>query len=185
MNLYIRYFDEEAVVATVTDAYNFLSNVVGEQLSSKHLQQLQEYHDSDITFTKRFKVRPRVYFVAIKTDAETIEQFKERGRQIAEEKAAKSEYSEQPTAQAREEVMQAAGWYEGSITFKRVLLNEKTGKNEYIDTDFSARVKATSAADLYAKMCNYLLSRDDVDSRSQMPSIKGRRFRYSYLGESI
>ena len=72
------------------------------------------------------------------------------------------------------------GWYEGVIDFKRVLLVPGTGKFQYRDTHFMARVKAESGIDCYNRIVEHLQER--VDNRSQFPSAKGKNFKFRYLG---
>jgi hypothetical protein len=74
------------------------------------------------------------------------------------------------------------GWYEGTMCFKRVVRNNATGKFNYIDTTFVARVKAHSPMECYERIIDHLRTRSDVDQRSQYPSVKGKNFRYTYLG---
>ena len=72
------------------------------------------------------------------------------------------------------------GWYEGSINFKRVSLVPGTGKFQYRDTLFVARVKAMSGLDCYNRIVDHLRGR--VDERSQFPSAKGKNYHFRYLG---
>lgn len=72
------------------------------------------------------------------------------------------------------------GWYEGEIDFKRVLQVPGTGKFQYRDTRFVARCKANSGLECYNRIVDYLRQR--VDSRSQFPSVKGKNFKFHYLG---
>ena len=74
------------------------------------------------------------------------------------------------------------GWYEGDILFKRVVPIPGTGKFQYKDTRFKARCKAHSVQECYNRIVEHLRSRQDVDPRSQFPSIKGKNFTCSYLG---
>ena len=74
------------------------------------------------------------------------------------------------------------GWYEGSIDFKRVSLIPGTGKFQYRDTQFVARVKANSGMECYERIVDHL--RDRVDERSQFPSAKGKNFKFRYLGKA-
>ena len=74
------------------------------------------------------------------------------------------------------------GWYEGIIDFKRVLLVPGTGKFQYKDTQFVARVKAISGMDCYERIIDHL--REKVDERSQFPSAKGKNFKFRYLGKA-
>lgn len=178
MNLYVRYFDEERIVATPEDAYQFLCQATNEHLDEYHLEQLQEYASSSVNFTKRFKIRSRVYYVAIKTDVATLEEFKQRGQQMKQEHA--DTVSEKKVV-ANVLTEEKPGWYEGKIIFKRVVFNVDSNKNEYVDTEFVAKAKARSPQHLYERICDYLHSRPDMDPRSQMPSIKGKNFQYKYL----
>ncbi len=72
------------------------------------------------------------------------------------------------------------GWYEGVIDFKRVLMVPGTGKFQYRDTRFAARVKANSGMECYERIVDHL--RERVDDRSQFPSAKGKNFKFRYLG---
>jgi hypothetical protein len=74
------------------------------------------------------------------------------------------------------------GWYEGMLEFKRVLLVPGTGKFQYRDTQFAARVKAISGMDCYERIVDHL--RERVDERSQFPSAKGKNFKFRYLGKA-
>ena len=74
------------------------------------------------------------------------------------------------------------GWYEGEVNFKRVVINPQTGKFDYKDTSFIARLKARSAQDCYNRIIDHLRNRPDIDPRSQFPSPKGKNYRYTYLG---
>ena len=82
--------------------------------------------------------------------------------------------------QGRDRAYEREGWYEGQLTFKRVVLIPATGKHEYRDTRFVARCKALSGVDCYNRVVDYL--RQHVDNRSQFPSAKGKNFQFSYLG---
>ena len=72
------------------------------------------------------------------------------------------------------------GWSEGVLDFKRVLLVPGTSKFQYRDTHFVARLKAASGLDCYNRIVDHLSQR--VDPRSQFPSVKGKNFRFTYLG---
>lgn len=184
MNLYVRYFDFETVVEGADTAYQFLCEAVGEALDIKFLDSLREYVDSDIMFTKRIKYKAHCYFIVIKTDTQNIEEFKERGKLMAQEKQ-----SVEPNAIMSEKEAYAAmfskenpGWYETSMLFRRVVLNEQTGKNEYVDVEFAVRQKAHNIKEAYDRMIAYVKGREDVDKRSQLPSIKSTNFNYKFLG---
>lgn len=177
MNLYLRYFDRETLVSTVDDAIEFLSSIEEIEMNPLLEEDIRAYVASDVFYPKRYKIHPRVYFIIIKTDAATMQDFKEKkALHPAEENKAK------PVAPALVRLTEECyGWYEGMLEFKRVLLVPGTGKFQYRDTQFSARVKAISGMDCYQRIVDYL--RERVDDRSQFPSAKGKNFKFRYLGK--
>ena len=179
MNLYIRYFDDEAVVSNIDDAFAFISTFRNFQMTPQFMEDFRQYVESSMPYPKRYKVQTRLYFIVIKTTANSLEEFKANGKN-----------KELETATAQPEFKHShndrfsianPGWYEASMKFKRVVVNE-AGKCDYIDTDFTARVKAYSPQDCYDRIIEFLRSRDDLDQRSQYPSVKGKNFTYTFLG---
>lgn len=176
MNLYIRYFDKETLVHDVDDAIDFLSSIPEIGMDMDLEEDIREYAASSVYYPKRYKVRPRVYFIVIKTEAATMLDFKQK-------KALRSDIVEHKDPVPSTLVKlneQNPGWYEGSLDFKRVILVPATGKYEYRDTHFVAQCKANSAMECYVRLVDYLRTR--VDSRSQFPSAKGKSFKFKYLG---
>ncbi len=178
MNLYLRYFDSEILVHTVDEAIDFLSGIEEIGMNPTLENDIRQYASSDIYYPKRYKIRPRVYFIVIKTEAATMDDFKNKKalRAPSADNADKPMVSPVLTrlTEKRE------GWYEGSVDFKRVLLVPGTGKFEYRDTHFVARCKAESGMDCYNRIIDNLRQR--VDPRSQFPSAKGKNFQFEYLG---
>ncbi|MBR0361582.1 MAG: hypothetical protein IIX35_04370 [Paraprevotella sp.] len=179
MNLYIRYFDEECVVNSAEEAFDFLSSLSGVTLDEAMMNDLREYIESPMPYPKRYKVRPRVYFIVIKTTATTLAEFKMNGGkgQVIEGMVTEGANSTAST--------DLPGWYEGEILFKRVIPIPGTGKFQYQDTHFKARCKAHNPQECYDRIVEHLRSRQDVDMRSQFPSIKGKNFTCSYLGMNL
>ena len=181
MNLYIRYFDKETLVYNADEAVDFLCSIPEIGMTPQLEADIREYAESDVYYPKRYKVRPRVYFIVIKTEAATMSDFKQK-------KALRPVNNGQQGVEKRDAVMpvvtrlneERQGWYEGSLDFKRVVMVPATGKHEYRDTHFVARCKAESGLDCYNRIVEHL--RDRVDSRSQFPSAKGKNFKFKYLG---
>lgn len=177
MNLYIRYFDKEILVDNVDDAIAFLADIPEIGMNPVLEEDIRNYCASEVFYPKRYKVRPRVYFIIIKTDAPTMNDFKEK-RAVHPP----LDKIEKPVAPAlvrlNEELF---GWYEGALDFKQILLVPGTGKFQYRDTHFVAHCKAMSGMDCYNRIVEYLRGR--VDERSQFPSAKGKNFKFRYLGE--
>ncbi len=181
MNLYLRYFDRETLVSNVDEALDFLRTIDDIHVTPELEADLRDFVKSDVYFPKRYKVRSHVYFIIIKTAAETMLDFKQK-------KALRSGNNRVP-AEGRASVDLAVnrlaeekdGWYEGELNFKRVVMIPATGKHEYRDTLFVARCKASSGQDCYNRIVEHL--RDRVDYRSQFPSAKGKNFKFKYLGQ--
>ena len=180
MNLYLRYFDRETLVTTVDEAIEFLANIEEVGMNPDLEADIRDYAANDVFYPKRYKIRPRVYFIVIKTEAATMQDFK----------AKKAVHPIAPEGHERSAATSAIvrlneehpGWYEGEMDFKRVLQVPGTGKFQYRDTSFVARVKALSGMDCYNRIVEHL--RERVDSRSQFPSAKGKNFRFVYLGRA-
>ena len=175
MNLYLRYFDREILVTNVDDAIAFLAEIeeIGMNAALEH--DIRDYVASDVLYPKRYKVRPRVYFIIIKTDAATMQDFKDKK---GTHPVANIPKPAPAIVRLNEE---RYGWYEGTIDFKRVQMVPGTGKFQYRDTRFVACCKAESGLECYNRIVDHLLGR--VDPRSQFPSAKGKNFKFRYLGD--
>ena len=180
MNLYLRYFDRETLVGTVDEALDFLAEIEEIGLDEELANDIRNYVASNIFYPKRYKVRPRIYFIIIKTEAATMQDFKDKKAVHPSSSPTANERSASPVINKLTAVR--FGWYEGVLDFKRVLLVPGTGKFQYRDTHFVARVKAESGIDCYTRIVEHLQER--VDSRSQFPSAKGKNFKFRYLGQT-
>ena len=69
MNLYLRYFDQEAFATNVDQAIDFLKSIPEIGMDESLEADVRDYAASDVCYPKRYKVRPRVYFIVIKTTA--------------------------------------------------------------------------------------------------------------------
>lgn len=180
MNLYIRYFDLEVLVNSVSKAVDFLSSIPEIDVDEFLVSDLTQYYKSNMPYPKRYKVRGRIYFIVIKTTAESLEEFKlnasNAARSIKEDANMRKEAEENNIRKFQ------PGWYAAGILFRRVVQMPHDGKCQYFDTDFRVRLKATSIQDCYDRICDHLRNRHDVDVRSQLPSIKGKNFSCQYLG---
>ena len=177
MNLYIRYFDSEVLVNNADEAIDFLSAIDDIAMNPILEKDIRDYVASDVYYPKRYKIRPRVYFIIIKTEASTMRDFKEKKAvRTAEGQNGKSTA---PVLLTLNEPRY--GWYEGAILFKRVQQVPGTSKFQYRDTSFVARLKASSGMDCYNRIVAHLSER--VDRRSQFPSAKGKNFKFQFLGK--
>lgn len=141
---------------------------------------VRAYAESDVFYPKRYKIRSHVYFIVIKTMAQTMLDFKQKKAvhsSLSKQMADKNNMGDMVINRLNEIRL---GWYEGELDFKRVVVIPSTGKHEYRDTKFVAQCKAESGIECYSRIVDYLRTR--VDNRSQFPSAKGKNFRFKYLG---
>ncbi|UKK49271.1 hypothetical protein L6475_04760 [Prevotella sp. E9-3] len=176
MNLYLRYFDKETLVSSADEALDFLCSIGEIDITPDLENDIREYAASDVFFPKRYKIRPRVYFIIIKTEAATMADFKEK-RAVRPAPNNEKGRANSTVMKLNEE---RDGWYEGTIDFKRVQMVPGTGKFQYRDTHFVAVVRAISGIDCYNRIVEHLRQR--VDDRSQFPSAKGKNFKFRYMG---
>lgn len=179
MNLYIRYFEQETVVESYDDAIEFLKSIPDINVDKYIKDDLYAYLKSDMPYPKRYKTHQRCYFIVIKTMAKSLDEFKanaHNNQPVASQVQSEKDY--QLTIINKE----LPGWYEVSLMFRRVITDPDTGKCGYRDTDFVVRLKGMSIRDCYDHVIDYLKSREDIDPRSQFPSIKNRNFTCTYLG---
>lgn len=180
MNLYLRYFDKETLVHNVDEAIDFLRSIQEIGVDAELEADIRNYAASDVFYPKRYKVRQRIYFIIIKTTAETMLDFKQKKAVRPMGPAGGMDRRDLAASAVTRLTEVRPGWYEGSLDFKRVVMIPSTGKHEYRDTHFVAQCKAESGMDCYNRIVEHL--RDRVDGRSQFPSAKGKCFHFKYLG---
>ena len=190
MNIYARYFDQDVLVHGVDELIDFLSSIPEIPINERLVDDVRAYVESDMPYPKRYKIRPRVYFILIKTSAETMEEFKAHRKDEAinegttpvkntEQLINKKEIKAAQLAEERE------GWYLVTMLFKRVIQIAATAKFRYQDTTFQAYIRARSGNECFTRMIEHLKNRSEVDPRSQFPSAKGTNFNFEYIGETL
>jgi hypothetical protein len=181
MNLYVRFYDGEAVVSSVDELIESLKDFgVPESLfDDEFVEEIYDFVNSKVVHPRRFRVTPRQYFILIKTTVSTLDEFKSNAKSSAENLAVHKVDKVSLLNETN------PGWYEGAITFKRVVYSPRLNRFQYKDTMFKARVKAQSGIDCYNRIVEHLQNRQEVDPRSQFPSAKGRNFSYVYIGENL
>ena len=184
MNLYVRYFDHEYLATSIDDALDFLRTIDEIKLESNAASRISTFLSSSNLYPFRLKVSYSNYVLFLKTEATTIEQFKEEQELRKEQKNERT----MTMAERKKNILDAlneqkVGWWEAGLMFKRVLIIPETGKCKYVDTPFRVRLKANSAMDAYNRIIDHLQNRPEVDPRSQFPSAKSEKFEYRFLGE--
>lgn len=192
MNIYARYFNQDTLVHNVDELVAFLSSIPDIPVNQHLIDDIHNYVESDLPYPKRYKIRPRVYFILIKTMAETMEDFKARRKDFEEASNGLNKVSgvvgtlvnrkEAKTARLAEE---REGWYLCTMNFKRVIQIAVTAKFRYQDTSFVVYVYAHSGQECYDRIVTHLKNRPEIDLRSQFPSARGANFTFEYAGKEL
>lgn len=193
MNIYARYFDQEALVYSYEELMDFLSSIPEIPVDQRLADDVRAYIESDMPYPRRYKIRPRIYFILIKTPAQTMEEFKSKhNKDTNPPQYTPSNIGRTNEAPLNKKDIKMAflaqeryGWYLGTITFKRVIQIANTTKFRYQDTTFSAYVRANSGNECYLKLIEHLKNRPEVDLRSQFPSARGSNFTCEYVGNTL
>ena len=184
MSIYARYFDQERLVNTADELIDFLASISEIVVTPQLEQDVRSYVESDIPYPKRYKVRPRVYFILIKSNATTMAEFRANHRkQNALQEGLQSENNKDERQQQLS--IEQPGWYKCRLAFKRVIQIPETLKFQYQDSDFEAYIKAGSPLECYNRVLDYLQTRQDIDTRSQYPSARNNSFSFEYIGTSL
>lgn len=181
MNIYARYFDQEILAYNLDELIDFLVSIPEIPVTQEMIDDIAQYVEGDMPYPKRYKIRPRVYFILIKTTAQSMQEFKSNKKPVMPV-TSDNDFKGKKSNQL---LVEQFGWYRGELTFKRVLQIPGTAKFQYQDTLFSAYVKAHNGMECYNRMLSYIKQRQDVDMRSQFPSAKGSNFNFEYCGESM
>lgn len=192
MNIYARYFDEDVLVHSFDELMAFLKSIPEIPVNANLESDIRAYVESDMPYPKRYKIRPRVYFILIKTTAQTIQEFKnnrkDAGNAGSADNGPRDIKGTEPMLSKKEiRMAQLAeehfGWYLCSILFKRVIQIGATNKFQYQDTPFKVYVQAHSGNECYNRIVEHLKRRPEIDTRSQYPSARGSNFGFEYVGE--
>lgn len=185
MNLFIRYFDHETLATNIDEAIEFLHTIDEIKMDNSVANRIQAFMESANLYPFRLKVSYSNYVLFLKTEAATIEEFKEMEQLRKQQKADGIIPSIADRKKTILDILneENPGWYEGSILFKRVVQIPETNKFQYKDTRFTARVKANSPMDCYNRIIAHLQDREEIDPRSQFPSAKSSNYEYKYLCE--
>lgn len=187
MNLYVRFFDYEALVPDEESVLDFLATIPQIRIECISEKKLHKFLEGDSRYPFKGKVDDRNYYLVIKTEAATLEEFLKAQEEINQHPVGsmRKSASEAPRYESRESALSAEcyGWYEAGLVFKRAMPGNENRKFQYVDTPFRVRLKANSGLDCYNRIVEHLKARPEVDSRSQYPSVKGRNFDFHLLEE--
>ena len=184
MNLYVRYFEHDTLATNMEEVVAFLESLKEVKVDDSVINKIISFQNSSNLYPYRLKVGYNNYVLFLKTEANTLEEFKELERIRNQQKADGTYIAEKKKSVLDKLNEPLEGWYEATLLFKRVILIPETNKFQYRDTRFRAKLKASSPMDCYNRVVNHLRNRQDVDSRSQFPSAKSNNFIYQFLDEN-
>ena len=184
MNLYVRYFEHDTLATNMEEVVAFLESLKEVKVDDSVINKIISFQNSSNLYPYRLKVVYTNYVLFLKTEANTLEEFKELERIRNQQKADGTYIAEKKKSVLDKLNEPLEGWYEATLLFKRVILIPETNKFQYRDTRFRAKLKASSPMDCYNRVVNHLRNRQDVDSRSQFPSAKSNNFIYQFLDEN-
>ena len=75
MNLYVRFFDYEALVPDEDGVLDFLSTIPQIRMDSISEKKLHKFLEGDSRYPFKGKIDDRNYYLVIKTEEETLEAF--------------------------------------------------------------------------------------------------------------
>ncbi len=202
MNLYARYFSHDVLATNMDEVVSFLSAINEINVDQTAINRIQTFWESNNSYPFRLKVSFSNYVLFLKTEAQTLQEFKileqqhkavakSNGKagnnQVATNSNRGTEAPQQPAVSERKRTIEnlnepQEGWYEATMYFKRVVQNPITNKCQYKDTRFKVRLKAASVMDCYNRIIDHLHNRQEIDQRSQFPSVKSNNFEYHFLG---
>ncbi len=182
MNLYVRYFDNETLATNIDEVITFLKTINEIHVDDNVIGRIINFAESDGTYPFRLKVSYSNYILFLKTEAQTLDEFKYLEQQRKEHRVDGRMLMSERKKTILETLNEPHhGWYDATIIFKRVVQNPATGKCKYVDTRFRVRLIADSAMHCYERIIDHLKNRQDVDSRSQFPSAKSASYEYLFL----
>ena len=82
MNLYVRFFDYEALVPDEASVLDFLSTIPQIRMECVSEKKLHKFIEGDSRYPFKGKIDDRNYYLVIKTEAPTLEAFQENQQVI-------------------------------------------------------------------------------------------------------
>ena len=86
MNLYIRYFAHEAFVKSVEEAADFLRTIPEIKVEQSLINRINTFYIGSSIYPYHLKVSFNNYVIIIKSDAQSMEEFKEQQKKREEQK---------------------------------------------------------------------------------------------------
>lgn len=175
MNYYARYFDSEGVFPTPDALVDFIAGIPQITMTEELSDAIRKFCVDKTSYPRHFRLPNKHTFIVIKTNSETLDEFKTRGANGGVMPAESKEAKQSPTDEIR------PGKYAVSITFRRAIVNPETHKCGFVEETFEVEMLAQSQRQCFEVVTEYLRNHPDIDTRSQYPSIRSSNFKAALL----
>lgn len=177
MNYYARYFDNEEVFNNIGDLTDFLSDILHDDFTQELSNDVIAFCSDKTNFPRHFRLPDKTTFIIIKTNSQTLDEFKTRGANGGVLPGGSTAKEEHRTIYDET----APGMYDVTITFRRAIVNPDSRKCLYVDETFQAQIHAETQRQCYDTVMDYLRNNPEVDARSQYPSIRSSNFQATLM----
>jgi hypothetical protein len=175
MNYYARYFDSEGVFPTPEDLVDFISSISQILMTDELSDAIHKFCTDKTSFPRHFRLPNKNTFIVIKTNSETLDEFKTRGANGGVMPVENKEPKQSPAYEIH------PGKYSVSIVFRRAIVNPETRKCSFVEETFEVEMLAQSQRQCFDVVTEYLRNHPDIDARSQYPSIRSSNFKATLL----
>lgn len=175
MNYYARYFDFEGVLNSPETLVEFIADIPQITMTEELEDSILKFCADKTSHPKHFRLPNKSTFIVIKTNAETLDEFKTRGANGGALPVEQKENKPSPLDEIR------PGKYNVSIVFRRAIVNPDTNKCGFVDEKFEVEMLAQSQRQCFEFVTEYLRNHPDIDTRSQYPGIRSSNFNATLL----
>ena len=179
MNYYARYFDDEGVFSSADELTDFIASLPSINMTDELAFDIQEFCCEQTTYPRHFRLPNKTTFIVIKTNSQTLEEFKTRGANGG--CAVPQNQQKADNISPYDQIV--PGRYMVRMQFRRAYVNPLTNKCLYSDDEIQISMLAQSQRQCYDEVVEYLRSREDIDQRSQYPSIRSNNFSATLVDE--
>jgi hypothetical protein len=175
MNYYARYFDSEAVLPSPHALVDFIASIPQITMTEELSDAILKFCVDKTSYPRHFRLPNKNTFIVIKTNSETLDEFKTRGANGGVMPVENKEPKQSPADEIH------PGKYSVSIVFRRAIVNPETRKCSFVEETFEVEMLAQSQRQCFDVVTEYLRNHPDIDARSQYPSIRSSNFKATLL----
>ncbi|MBR5466548.1 MAG: hypothetical protein IKU79_03985 [Bacteroidaceae bacterium] len=180
MNYYVRYFDSEEVLSSPEALVEYVASIPQIIMTEELADAILKFCEDKTSFPRHFRLPNKNTFIVIKTNAETLEEFKTRGANggsLTPQQPSDSDNLENKEVKVSPADEIKPGLYDVTMIFRRAIVNPETRKCSFVEETFRVEMLAQSQRQCFDVVIEHLKSHPDIDSRSQYPSIRSTNFK--------